>query len=184
LVFNWCYICVIFLSGVRLCSHFLDFTSPPARDIAVVSILILSWADTAASTIGRLWGRYTPPLPRRIPYLGLRFAPRKSTAGYAAAWITGGLITSAFLGYHSLQTPYPPVALPNATPFSWSQFATSTWEDKWTMIQPFTNFNNVSVSDIPSSWNWNQRVGGGWPGLVVMGLWSGFVTAIAEAMGK
>ncbi|PVF96936.1 hypothetical protein CPB86DRAFT_708011 [Serendipita vermifera] len=151
-------------------------------DIAVVSILILSWADTAASTIGRLWGRYTPPLPRRIPYLGLRFAPRKSTAGYAAAWITGGLITSAFLGYHSSQAALSPVSIPKPTAFSWSQFATSTWEHRWTMVQPYTNFHQVSVTGIPSSWSWGQRVGGGWPGLVVMGLWSGFVTAIAEAM--
>lgn len=42
----------------------------------------LSWADTAASTIGRLWGRYTPPLPRRIPYTGISYAPRKSTGEF------------------------------------------------------------------------------------------------------
>ena len=72
------------------------------RDVAVVSIIMyafdhmpqitinadgifanrLSWADTAASTIGRLWGRYTPPLPRRIPYTGISYAPRKSTGEY------------------------------------------------------------------------------------------------------
>ncbi|KAF8319149.1 uncharacterized protein EI90DRAFT_3282393 [Cantharellus anzutake] len=34
------------------------------RDVAVVSILILSWADTAASTIGRLYGPKTSKLPR------------------------------------------------------------------------------------------------------------------------
>jgi len=35
-------------------------------DIAVVSILILSWADTSASTFGRLWGKKTRALPRRF----------------------------------------------------------------------------------------------------------------------
>ncbi|KAJ3715315.1 hypothetical protein C8R42DRAFT_746186, partial [Lentinula raphanica] len=42
-------------------------------DVATVSILILSWADTAASTIGRLWaghwGLYTPRLPSRLSLL-------------------------------------------------------------------------------------------------------------------
>ncbi|KAH9000539.1 hypothetical protein EDB86DRAFT_3063773 [Lactarius hatsudake] len=33
-------------------------------DLAVLSILILSWADTAASTFGRLWGSRTSPAPR------------------------------------------------------------------------------------------------------------------------
>src|SRR4051794_29038897 len=30
------------------------------KDIAPLSILLLSWCDTAASTFGRLYGRYTP----------------------------------------------------------------------------------------------------------------------------
>ncbi|KAJ7060546.1 hypothetical protein C8F01DRAFT_1143067 [Mycena amicta] len=32
-------------------------------DVATVAILILSWADTAASTVGRMYGPRTPPLP-------------------------------------------------------------------------------------------------------------------------
>ncbi|EKM56821.1 uncharacterized protein PHACADRAFT_254155 [Phanerochaete carnosa HHB-10118-sp] len=63
-------------------------------DIAVVSILILSWADTAASTIGRAWGRFTPPLPRRL--FGLPLAPRKSLAGFIAGSITGAAIVAGF----------------------------------------------------------------------------------------
>nr|GAT47713.1 predicted protein [Mycena chlorophos] len=35
-------------------------------DVATVSILILSWADTAASTIGRMYGPRTAPLPTSI----------------------------------------------------------------------------------------------------------------------
>ncbi|KAG8792728.1 hypothetical protein FRC17_008551 [Serendipita sp. 399] len=148
-------------------------------DIAVVSILILSWADTAASTIGRLWGRYTPPLPRRIPYIGLRFAPRKSTAGYAAAFVTGGLITAAFLGLHAAQAPLSTVA--SHIP-SWDELKGSSWDQILSTALSYTNLNNKPVIDMPSSWHWQQRVGGDWAGLIVAGLWSGFVTAVAEAM--
>lgn len=152
-------------------------------DIAVVSILILSWADTAASTIGRLWGRYTPPLPRRIPYIGLRFAPRKSTAGYSAAFVTGGIITAVFLSNHATRNVLA-TSIPAAhPPFpSWDELKSSQWEALWPLVQSYTNFNNIPVEDLPSSWGWTQRVGGGLPGLAVLGLWSGFVTAVSEAI--
>lgn len=67
------------------------------RDIAVVSILILSWCDTAASTVGRAWGRYTPKLPSSIMFIPI--APRKSLAGAMGAVVTGTLITFAFWGW-------------------------------------------------------------------------------------
>ncbi|KAG2033346.1 hypothetical protein BDR03DRAFT_693611 [Suillus americanus] len=83
-------------------------------DIAVVSILMfvpflcfaipcssysnsLSWADTAASTFGRLWGPLTPPLPARL--LGLPLAPRKSLAGFIAASLTGAAVAAGFWTY-------------------------------------------------------------------------------------
>ena len=57
----------------------------------------LSWSDTTASTLGRLWGRYTPPLPAHVPGIKfLPFAPRKSLAGFLAATITGILICLGF----------------------------------------------------------------------------------------
>ncbi|KAK7439873.1 Diacylglycerol kinase [Stygiomarasmius scandens] len=65
-------------------------------DIATVAILILSWADTAASTIGRAWGSLTPRLPSRL--LGLPLAPRKSLAGFLAASVTGAAIAAGFWG--------------------------------------------------------------------------------------
>ncbi|KAG8999012.1 hypothetical protein FRB94_006480 [Tulasnella sp. JGI-2019a] len=68
------------------------------RDLAVMSILILSWCDTAASTFGRLWGRYTPALPRRVPILNLPLAPKKSLAGSLAATLTGALTAVVFWG--------------------------------------------------------------------------------------
>jgi diacylglycerol kinase (CTP) len=149
----------------------------------VVSILILSWADTAASTIGRLWGRYTRPLPRRLPYIGLQFAPRKSTAGYAAAFVTGALISSAFLGYHASVATFAGPSRFFSLP-SFEELRNMDWDQLSALLKSLTNFHQSSVSHTPSSWSWNQRVGGGWPGLLVIGLWSGLVTAMAEAMGK
>ncbi|KAH8730742.1 cytidylyltransferase family-domain-containing protein [Phaeosphaeriaceae sp. PMI808] len=60
------------------------------KDIAVMSILLLSWCDTAASTFGRLWGRYTPAVRRG-----------KSLAGSVAAMVTGvgtAVLWWAYLG--------------------------------------------------------------------------------------
>ncbi|KAF8576781.1 hypothetical protein K439DRAFT_1536138 [Ramaria rubella] len=75
-------------------------------DIAVVSILVLSWADTTASTFGRLWGRYTPALPSHLPIIpflptrfGLPLAPRKSLAGFIAASLTSGIVAFGFWGW-------------------------------------------------------------------------------------
>jgi len=57
----------------------------------------LSWSDTTASTIGRLWGKYTAPLPSHVPGVKfLPFAPRKSLAGFLAATFTGMLICLGF----------------------------------------------------------------------------------------
>lgn len=55
------------------------------KDVAVMSILLLSWCDTAASTFGRLWGRYTP-----------RVRKGKSLAGTLAAFVTGVVAAVVF----------------------------------------------------------------------------------------
>ncbi|KAF8800119.1 hypothetical protein BYT27DRAFT_7056244, partial [Phlegmacium glaucopus] len=69
------------------------------QDVATVAILILSWADTAASTIGRLYGSSTPKLPSSVPFLRLPLAPRKSLAGFLAASVTGACIAFGFWGW-------------------------------------------------------------------------------------
>ncbi|EUC59547.1 CTP-dependent diacylglycerol kinase [Rhizoctonia solani AG-3 Rhs1AP] len=85
------------------------------RDVAVVSILVLSWCDTAASTVGRAWGRYTPKLPRSLLFLPI--APRKSLAGMLGATLTGALVVSAFWGW-----AVSPEYIPNETPaWQWAQ---------------------------------------------------------------
>lgn len=58
------------------------------KDVGVMSVLLLSWCDTAASTIGRLYGRYTPRLRRG-----------KSVAGSAAACVVGAMTAGLFWGY-------------------------------------------------------------------------------------
>lgn len=57
------------------------------KDIAVMGLLLLSWCDTAASTFGRLYGRYTP-----------RIRKGKSLAGSLAA-ATVGFCTCLYFYY-------------------------------------------------------------------------------------
>ena len=57
------------------------------KDVAVVSVLLLSWCDTAASTFGRLWGKYTPRIRRG-----------KSLAGSIAAFTVGVATAALFWG--------------------------------------------------------------------------------------
>ena len=57
------------------------------KDVAVMSVLLLSWCDTAASTFGRLWGKYTPRIRRG-----------KSLAGSLAAFAVGVVTAGLFWG--------------------------------------------------------------------------------------
>ncbi|UTT88980.1 hypothetical protein NDA17_001352 [Ustilago hordei] len=75
---------VWYLVGVISSLHFFP------EDIACVSVMILSWCDTCASTFGRAFGRCTPPLPSPP------FARRKSTAGFLAAIVSGALTSYLF----------------------------------------------------------------------------------------
>ncbi|EAS32470.3 phosphatidate cytidylyltransferase [Coccidioides immitis RS] len=58
------------------------------KDVGVMGVLLLSWCDTAASTFGRLYGRYTPRIRRG-----------KSLAGTLAACAVGIVTATAFWGY-------------------------------------------------------------------------------------
>lgn len=57
-------------------------------DVGCMAVLLLSWCDTAASTFGRLYGRYTPRIRRG-----------KSVAGSAAAAVVGLLTAGVFYGW-------------------------------------------------------------------------------------
>ena len=65
------------------------------KDISVLSILLLSWADTAASTFGRAFGKYTPQI-----------ASGKSLAGCLASCVTGVLTAYLWYGYFIPQYNY------------------------------------------------------------------------------
>ncbi|KAL7624591.1 Diacylglycerol kinase [Parahypoxylon ruwenzoriense] len=67
------------------------------KDVSVVAVMLLSWCDTAASTFGRLYGRYTPRLRRG-----------KSLAGSLAAFLVGVATAGWFWGLLAPKTgPFP-----------------------------------------------------------------------------
>lgn len=73
---------IFYLLGAWAVLYFLP------KDAGVMSVLLLSWCDTAASTFGRLWGRYTPRLRRG-----------KSLAGSFAAFLFGVATSFFFYGW-------------------------------------------------------------------------------------
>ncbi|KAK0741638.1 hypothetical protein B0T21DRAFT_282098 [Apiosordaria backusii] len=67
------------------------------KDVGVMATLLLSWCDTAASTFGRLYGRYTPRLRRG-----------KSLAGSSAAFLVGVGTAVYFWGWLApTKGPFP-----------------------------------------------------------------------------
>lgn len=59
-----------------------------SKDVALISLFLLSWSDTAASTIGRKFGYLTPKISRN-----------KSLAGSLAAFTVGLCTCYGFYGY-------------------------------------------------------------------------------------
>ncbi|SPO03373.1 probable HSD1 ER membrane protein [Cephalotrichum gorgonifer] len=67
------------------------------KDVGIMGVLLLSWCDTAASTFGRLWGRYTP-----------RIRTGKSLAGTLSAFLVGVATSWLFYGWLAPRTgPFP-----------------------------------------------------------------------------
>lgn len=58
------------------------------KDVATLSIMLLSWCDTAASTFGRAYGARTG-----------KIRPGKSWAGTLAAFAVGALTSALFFGW-------------------------------------------------------------------------------------
>ena len=122
----------------------------------------LSWADTSASTFGRLWGRKTRALPRS--FLGLPFAPRKSLAGFVAASLTGALTAVMFWGWFAPSVNRPEV--------SW------TWVDGFSSLSTAGGDIMDDVKQGRGLYNF-----GGWIGLGIIGVVAGLVSGVAEALG-
>ncbi|KAK3941721.1 hypothetical protein QBC46DRAFT_91547 [Diplogelasinospora grovesii] len=73
---------IFYLLGAWIVLYFFP------KDIGVMGTLLLSWCDTAASTFGRLYGRYTPRIRRG-----------KSLAGSLAAFLVGVGTAAWFWGW-------------------------------------------------------------------------------------
>ncbi|KAF8653635.1 hypothetical protein AX16_003787 [Volvariella volvacea WC 439] len=136
-------------------------------DVATVSILILSWADTAASTFGRMFGSRTPRLPRRLPFLRLPLAPRKSLAGFIAASVTGACIAAGFWG---CLLPY---RTGSDITWSWSQGARAVSTPGWMQALGGATVGHSLHRGIPT---------GGWLGLTAVSAVAGLVSGVAEAL--
>jgi diacylglycerol kinase (CTP) len=124
------------------------------KDIGVMGILLLSWCDTAASTVGRLWGRYTPQIRRG-----------KSFAGSAAALVVGIITAWGFWGWvvPQISTPNGYDIPPNSLAFQGSLSLPS------------------SVKNL-LGWKESSTVVSGTAALSILSVWSGIIASASEAV--
>lgn len=71
-----------------------------------MSVLLLSWCDTTASTVGRKWGKYTP-----------KIAKNKSLAGSLGAFVCGVFCCYVYWGL--FRTGPDSLAAQSRIPFPW-----------------------------------------------------------------
>ena len=154
--------------------HFYTPLIPHADNSLLCS---LSWADTAASTIGRLWGAYTPPLPRSLPlipylpFFRLPLAPRKSLAGFLAGSITGAVIAVGFWGFcYPVRDAQLVIQLPSSD----------------ALATVYDMLPEAVAAAAKHGIHWIQRLAvpvGKWAGLTMLGVVSGLISGTAEALG-
>lgn len=126
------------------------------KDVGVMGVLLLSWCDTAASTSGRLWGRYTPHLRRG-----------KSLAGTLAAWLTGAVAAAVFWGYF----------VPAIGPFADDPPDAFMFTGRLHVV-PASLRNHLGWAGVtPAMAN---AVVAGPLALVAMSVWTGFAAAMSE----
>jgi len=124
------------------------------KDIGVVSVLLLSWCDTAASTFGRLWGRYTPRIRRG-----------KSLAGSLAALVVGVGTAVMFWGW--------------VAPTLGERQGYDTGENSFAFQNQLTLPSQVRGL---LGWSREQASITGTLALGAMSLWAGFVASASEAI--
>jgi diacylglycerol kinase (CTP) len=122
------------------------------KDVGVMGVLLLSWCDTAASTLGRAYGRYTPRIRRG-----------KSFAGSLAA-LAVGVITAAWF-WGSLAPRTGPFVDDNNFPFMFTG----------TLTLPGAVRNAVGLTEAQASVTGNWALG-------IMSLWTGFVASASEVI--
>jgi diacylglycerol kinase (CTP) len=122
------------------------------KDVGVMGVLLLSWCDTAASTFGRLYGRFTPRIRRG-----------KSLAGSLAAFLVGTATAAAFWGWLAPGVGSFPNDPPGAFMFTGKLFLP-------TSVKDFVGLGE------------GQGVLAGTFALWVMSLWTGLVGAVSEVV--
>ena len=123
------------------------------KDVGAISVVLLSWCDTAASTFGRLYGRYTPRLRRG-----------KSLAGSVAAFTVGVMTAAAFWGW--IAPRYEDVAV---------NVGDNTFAFQGRLGLP------EQVRGL-LGWNEEQSTAGGGVALGVMSVVAGLVASVSEAV--
>lgn len=133
------------------------------KDVATLSILLLSWCDTAASTFGRAWGKYTPKIRKG-----------KSLAGCLAGFLVGAVTAMMFLGS----------IVPGTPAFHDDPVGGIMWKGRLGLLggKGVWGGSSSSSSSSPSPSGW----GAGWIegslALGLMSLWTGLVASASEAM--
>jgi len=122
------------------------------KDVGVMGVLLLSWCDTAASTVGRAWGRFTPRLRRG-----------KSLAGSLAAFTVGVITAAFFWGWLAPRTG------------SFAGDVDWPFMYKGTLSLPTTIRSTLGLTE-------NQATVGGILSLSLMSLWTGFVASASEVI--
>ncbi|GAM89900.1 hypothetical protein ANO11243_079400 [Dothideomycetidae sp. 11243] len=122
------------------------------KDVAVISVLLLSFCDTAASTFGRLYGRYTP-----------RIRKGKSLAGSIAAFIFG--VASALVFY---------IYFGQLVPESWNSGENRFGFDGHLTL-PLTLRQQLGLSKTQATIEGNAA-------LAVVSVWAGLVASSSEAV--
>ena len=110
------------------------------KDIGVMGTLLLSWCDTAASTFGRLYGRYTPRIRRG-----------KSLAGSLAAFLVGVGTAAWFWGW--LVPTYGPMPGDETFMFTGSLRLPSTLTDAVGLTQAQATVSGGLALGIVSIWS-------------------------------
>jgi len=122
------------------------------KDVGVMGVLLLSWCDTAASTVGRAYGRYTPRIRRG-----------KSLAVSLAAFAVGVGTAVSFWGFLAPRTG--PFVDDGAWPFMFTG----------SLSIPMSVKNVIGLSETQGN------IGGGLA-LAVMSIWTGFVASTSEVV--
>ncbi|KAI9674105.1 MAG: hypothetical protein M1817_001923 [Caeruleum heppii] len=123
------------------------------KDVGTMSVLLLSWCDTAASTLGRAYGPFTPRLRRG-----------KSLAGSVAAFAVGMTTAVVFWGWIAAGDTPPVGEEQNAFLF------------QGRLMWPTFVRRALGWKDVGSG------VLGGGLSLGLVGVWTGLVGALSEVV--